>query len=238
MVKQDRTTGQEQIQEKQKQENEQKERERKQFNRRVNYFIMRYMWQVIHGRKRSDEDTIYHAFDTSRERYTRIIDTGNVRFGKTELEDLQQITGLSKDIFTGETRFVCPYVQKRGNEQIRVEITEEDWRAWAAERESGRERKQQKEICKALQRVSTTNMENRDFYRLCFYLKNMEPAPSRTSPDTLRDIVTVINRLSFPLLDGCQVAQLQGLQKLLKEKNVLISSMIVYKNARDKERKK
>jgi len=47
-----------------------------------------------------------------------------------------------------------------------------------------------------------------------------------------------INQLSFSLLDGCQVGQLQKLQKLLKEKNALISSMIVYKNARDKERQK
>ena len=73
---------------------------------------------------------------------------------------------------------------------------------------------------------------------MCFYLKNMEPAPSKTSPETLRHIMTEINQLSFSLLDGCQVGQLQKLQKLLKEKNALISSMIVYKNARDKERQK
>lgn len=208
--------------------------QKKQFNRRVNYFIMRYMWQVIHGRSRGDGDTIYDAFNTNRERYTRIINTGVVRYGRNELADLQQITGLRKEIFTGEERFICPYKGENGE----VQITEQDWKDWDKERKEGQEKVVQKRICECLKKVSTTNIENREFYRLCFYLKNMEPAPSKTSPETLRHIMTEINQLSFSLLDGCQVGQLQKLQKLLKEKNALISSMIVYKNARDKERQK
>ena len=208
--------------------------QKKQFNRRVNYFIMRYMWQVIHGRSRGDGDTIYDAFNTSRERYTRIINTGVVRYGRNELADLQQITGLRKEIFTGEERFICPYKGENGE----VQITEQDWKDWDKERKEGQEKVVQKRICECLKKVSTTNIENIEFYRLCFYLKNMEPAPSKTSPETLRHIMTEINQLSFSLLDGCQVGQLQKLQKLLKEKNALISSMIVYKNARDKERQK
>ena len=208
--------------------------QKKQFNRRVNYFIMRYMWQVIHGRSRGDGDTIYNAFNTSRERYTRIINTGVVRYGRNELADLQQITGLRKEIFTGEERFICPYKGENGE----VHITEQDWKDWDKERKEGQEKVVQKKIWECLKKVSRTNIENREFYRLCFYLKNMEPAPSKTSPETLRHIMTEINQLSFSLLDGCQVGQLQKLQKLLKEKNALISSMIVYKNARDKERQK
>ena len=103
--------------------------QKKQFNRRVNYFIMRYMWQVIHGRSRGDGDTIYDAFNTSRERYTRIINTGVVRYGRNELADLQQITGLRKEIFTGEERFICPYKGENGE----VQITEQDWKDWDKE---------------------------------------------------------------------------------------------------------
>lgn len=75
----------------------------KKFNRQINFFIMRYMWQVIC--ERNPDDTIYKAFQTSRERYTRIINTGVVRYGKGELDSLSQITGLRKEIFLGEVRF-------------------------------------------------------------------------------------------------------------------------------------
>lgn len=101
------------------------------FNRQVNYFIMRYMWQVIC--ERNPEDTIYKAFHTSRERYTRIINTGIVRYAKGELDSLSQITGLRKEIFLGEVRFNCPYKVKIKNAEKKQviekrEITEQECR--------------------------------------------------------------------------------------------------------------
>ena len=57
---------------------------------------MRRMWQVIRGR--SADDTIYKAFETSRERFTRVINTGVIRYGKGELAGLRQLTGLAKEV--------------------------------------------------------------------------------------------------------------------------------------------
>ena len=56
--------------------------EEKKFNRQVNYFIMRYMWQVLC--ERNPEDTIYKAFHTSRERYTRIIKEALIKASKSQ----------------------------------------------------------------------------------------------------------------------------------------------------------
>ena len=96
----------------------------KQFNRQINYFIMRYMWQVVRGR--NSQDTIYLAFGTSRARYTRVIDTGAIRYGVGELAGLQQVTGLRKEIFTGEVRFDCPVPIKPGSDEL-TSITTKDW---------------------------------------------------------------------------------------------------------------
>ena len=89
--------------------------ENKRHNRQINYFIMRYMWQVVCKR---GTGRIYEAFGMSRERYTRIINTGKVRLGKAELSSLQQRTGLREEVFTGAIRFDCSYMVEKGNKLL------------------------------------------------------------------------------------------------------------------------
>lgn len=218
--------------------------EEKKFNRQVNFFIMRYMWQVIC--ERNPNDTIYKAFHTSRERYTRIINTGVVRYGKGELDSLSQITGLKKEIFLGEIRFYCPYeVAKKdaeGKQRIeKSEITDEEWKAlikWRKERTGTKgEKSPQDEICERLRKVKQSDVENWDFYRLCYFLKERTPAPSRVTKEQFRDMVQSVNGLSFSILDKCEVAQLRNLQKLLQEKNKLVAGIITYKEAKSREKK-
>lgn len=215
------------------------------FNRQINYFIMRYMWQVVCGR--NPEDTIYMAFDMSRERYTRIINTGVVRYGKSELDHLSQTTGMKKEIFLGEIRFKCYYtVDKKQADKKEVikeqkEITEEDWKALFAWREKRTGEKGKKSpqgaIYERLRKVKRSDAENWDFYQLCYFLKEREPAPSKVTKEQFRDIVHAITGLSFSVLDKCEVAQLQKVQKLLKEKSSLVSGIIVYKNAKAADKK-
>lgn len=223
----------------------------KKFNRQINYFIMRYMWQVICGR--NPNDTIYMAFHTSRERYTRIINTGVVRYAKGELDSLSQTTGLKKEIFLGEVRFSCPYAvkkkptqenQKTGKKQEPVkeikEITEKEWQdlfQWREVRTGAKGQKSpQDRIYQILRHVKQSDVENWDFYRLCYFLKERTPAPSKVTKEQFRDMQQAISDLSFSILDKCEVGQLQNLQKLLKEKSTLVDGIITYKNARGKEK--
>lgn len=223
----------------------------KKFNRQINYFIMRYMWQVICGR--NPNDTIYMAFNTSRERYTRIINTGVVRYAKGELDSLSQTTGLKKEIFLGEVRFICPYEvkkkpaqenQKTGKkpepEKEIKEITEKEWQElfqWREVRTGAKGQKSpQDKIYQILRHVKQSDVENWDFYRLCYFLKERTPAPSKVTTEQFRDMQQAISDLSFSILDKCEVGQLQNLQKLLKEKSALVGGIIIYKNARDKEK--
>lgn len=216
----------------------------KKFNRQVNYFIMRYMWQVVCGR--NPEDTIYRTFNMSRERYTRIINTGVVRYAKGEVDSLSQITGLRKEIFLGEVRFNCPYeVKTKDAEKKQVtekrEVTEQEWQTLIQWRK-GRKRAKgqvspQDSICECLWKVKQSDVENWDFYRLCYFLKERTPAPSKVTKEQFRDMVKAIGGLSFSMLDKCEVGQLRSLQKLLQEKNRLVVGIITYKEAKDREKK-
>lgn len=176
-------------------EKSKEQEQEKRFNRQVNYFIMRYMWQVIRGRKKSGEYTIYDGFSMSRERYTRVINTGIIRFWRGELDGLYEITGIPKEIFTGERRFLCQYIWKQ--ERGTREITKDDWEEWVDERTSSKDdgetispkRKREKEqwICERLKKAKISE-DNRDFYRLCYYLKYKEAAPLKGPAETMKDI--------------------------------------------------
>lgn len=207
----------------------------KKFNRQINFFIMRYMWQVICGR--NGEDTIYKTFKTSRERYTRIINTGAVRYAIGELDFLTEVTGLKRGIFTGEVRFKCPY--KDG--KTPKEITQEEWDTmfqWREERSREKGTKSpQAEVCEKLQKVKRTDADNWDFYQLCYFLKERKPAPPKLAGEYFRDIVYSIQRLSFSMLDGCRDQQLTDLQKILREKTNLFSGIIACRKAKAEEEK-
>lgn len=202
-------------------------------NRQVNYFIMRRMWQVIRGR--SADDTIYKAFETSRERFTRVINTGVIRYGKGELAGLCQLTGLSEYIFTGKKRFECSY--KDGDKE--QSITREEWVdlfKWRETRNSNEDDKQ-KRIYTLLNKVNKQDEKNPDFYRLCYFLKERKPAPIRLPSSEIRDVMNAINSLSFDMLDGCEPRQLVNLIKLMRSKLTLADSIRVYKEAQGKSTK-
>lgn len=217
--------------------------ENKRHNRQINYFIMRYMWQVVCKR---GTGRIYEAFGMSRERYTRIINTGKVRLGKAELSSLQQRTGLREEVFTGAIRFDCSYMVEKDGKKVEHSISDEQWNdlfKWKeepAQREddcqtenSRRDKAIQNSICKELRKVERNNKENWDFYRLCYFLRERKPAPLKAADVTVRDIENQIRGLTFELLDRCDIGHLQGLQKLLKEKSGLVNGIATYKRAKE-----
>ena len=219
----------------------------KKFNRQINYFIMRYMWQVIHGR--SADNNIYLTFGTSRERYTRTIDTGVIRYGKNELNGLSQLTGIRQEIFTGEVRFNCPYKVRKPKTKDEKEPTIEervistgDWERlfqWRKNRTGVKgTQSPQDEICARLKKVSRTNIENWDFYRMCYFFKSLEPAPLYLTAAQFRENIALLNQLSFSLLDLCSVEQLTELNELLRKKQSLVAGILMYKDEQRKNKRK
>lgn len=232
---------------------EQKEQEQKQaqerkkkmaFNRQINYFIMRYMWQVIRGR--SAEESIYLAFNMSRERYTRILETGKVGYGKNEVTFLWEKTGIPQEIFTGETRFTFP--DKQGNDMI----TEQEWERLFEFREMRRIKRadmnakdtrgalkdadradynQSQSDYKKAERAIEEKLQkaprkgDSPFQRLCSFLKN--GYGSRL--EVLQEVKQALARIKVTLLDECSKSELQELYQALEQKKKMVNAVFVYR---------
>lgn len=212
------------------------EEKRRAFNRQINFYIMRYMWQVMGGRvKGSNRHTIYDVFQTSRERFTRIINTGIVRYKSGELDKLADNMGLRKEILTGEVRFCCPY---EDHGQI-VDISEKDWHTLLDWRSSDSEErtkpselgKVQKAICNILHNVSITDRTNKDFYCLCYFYKNRKPVPKESPEQLLTTVYNTVRQIDFDILNKYEIPILERMRDALSDRLVLIDAIIAYKKA-------
>ena len=214
--------------------------DKKRFNRQVNFFVMREMWQVVRGP--NADDTIYICFYINRKRYTQVIDTGIIRYKKGELVWLQALTGLRKEIFTGEARFECSYKSERGAQDKNNLITAEDWDAlvqWRKQKVKSTKTGNtiQDRVCSLLSKADQRNVETWDFYQLCYFLRERKAAPHKLPSETIQEIETAIKKISFFLLDRSEVGQLKKLHALMKSKQSLLNAMIVYKNEKDTAKK-
>jgi len=243
-----------------REEQKQREKEKKQAeearrlkNRKINFFIMRYMWQEVKGR--SADNTIYRCLGMSRERYTRIIDTGKVRYRKNEIEELEHRTGIPRKIFTGEERFTCQNVK---GEEI---ISSDTWDEFVNRRhrrivlnEKLREGKEQGEAVENIEKALVTAKENykvtekqveeqikratrkgnTSFHRLCTFLKN----GYGIRLERLQDVYSALNYLGFDLLNECSKTELNELYKALSQKMKMVNAVLLYRGARGDFRKK
>ena len=201
----------------------------KSFNRQVNYYVMRYMWQVI--RKRDSGSTIHDELKTSRERYARVINTGTIRYKKNELQNLVEITGMRPEIFTGEARFQCPYIERKKTVN---DITMEEWKTLFEYRtDKSIKSTIEEQIHKRLRNAITDDKKNWDFYQLCFFIRELKAAPKKAVSSQVAEITRTVQGLSFSMLDECDAISLSSLHKALTEKTKLVNGIMTYKQARD-----
>lgn len=199
---------------------------------------------MIHGR--DSEDTVYLACNMSRERFTRIIETGVVRYRKEELKWLTKQTGLSTAIFTGEERFIC-YNRKEQNQES---ISIEDWEFLFKKREERRElkvamsedadeesaaeafkscrdeyKKIEQEICDKLREARRKG--DAQFNKLCAFLRHGYGAKELR----LRELEQALGWVSASILDECNHKELEQLIGLLKKKLEIAVATQIYKQA-------
>ena len=236
-------------------EREEEKEKQKRFNRQINFYYMRHMWQLVCGRSKwNDDDTIYNALNIRRERYTRVIDSGIIRYGKGELDYLVETTGLPKEIFTGEIRFACKYSIEEGTT---VAISDKDWKdlfTWRNKRQALRAKIKQadtnevKKLKAEYNRLAKDDIENRihkqlegfmkakavsdDFMRLRYFMKNRKPAPKISLKEEIKKFKRTVNAFGFDKLDECPIAELKSIQKILAEKLELVSNTLGYKQAK------
>jgi len=240
-----------------REEQKQREKEKKQAieatrlkNRKINFFIMRYMWQEIKGR--SADDTIYLCFGMTRERYTRIIDTGKVRYRENEVEDLEHHTGIPRKIFTGEERFTC---KNEKAEEIISSVTWDDFVNRRHKRiilneklKKSKEKNEANEVIENIEKAlakarkdykiiegqveeqikMATRKGDSSFHRLCAFLKN----GYGIRLERLHDVYSALAYLGFDLLNECSKTELNQLSKALSQKMKMTNAVLMYRGAR------
>ena len=235
---------------KQKTEEEKKE-ETERLNRQINFFVMRTMWQIAHGRGGS---SIYSKLTMSRERFTRVIEYGTVKYRKGEVEKLASTLSVSPDILLGRSRFKFTTKGKGSKEE---DIDPEDWtrlfqfrkdrrvhreemdrinpksEQWENEKkllEGARKAyaKQRDDIQEKLRQYEHKGYTDRNLNRLYTSMKK-----NWTKKDVyLREFEAVMSSLDINTLEECEVNELQNLKRTIKQKDELITALIVYKKAK------
>lgn len=232
--------------------------EQKQLNMKINYYIMRYMWRVIRGRK--SEETIHDFLDTSRDRYTRIINTGKARISKEEKAKWHKRTGLPETVFSGDIRIECAKYEKQDGQSIPRTITTEEWKKLFSLREKRREahenigdnsdkqykaayeksKKKYTQVEKTIQDilVGATRRDSNylEFFQLCYWLKHVEPAPAKFPDEDVKPIIEALSLLTFRKLDECELDLLEPLYKELSQKAKLAKTVFEYKSAQQKQK--
>lgn len=71
---------------------------------RINFYVMREMWQVIRGKNRKGLQgyTIHDSLGMSRPRFERFINGGGTSIPDAELTKLQMLTSVNRDVFDGK----------------------------------------------------------------------------------------------------------------------------------------
>lgn len=229
----------------QEQEKKRERLKQQRFNRRINFYVMRYMWQVVRGRNATDR--IYECLGMSRERYTRAINTGSIRCSSGELDKWEQLTGISKKIFQGEDIFVWHDKNEQGHPGNKANaVSMEQWKeffAWKGQEEvdgqpvvsEKRGKSIEKTIRVKLKNASRTDRDTHHFFQLCYFLEKNKPSPLQESASRLKGIQQALKTLTFSLADDCDIELLTKTVKLLNEKSNMIRGIITYHTEKKKE---
>jgi hypothetical protein len=205
-------------------------------NRQINFFIMRHMWQVICKRSAKEQyDTIYNSFDMSRIRYEKFIKGEKIRWkvietqtkGKfRELDWLEHMTGISKDIFNGDARFVIDGIAKDKWDQFASTLTKDDTEkkkvASPKEKEAELEQKEADDELKrvikaAIEAQNRQDSNNYHFYNLCYYLAERRPNLASRENITLKTVSAALKSVTIETLENADIQALKVFIKLLKD---------------------
>lgn len=237
-----------------KEQKQKQEQERQRLNRQINFLVMRRMWQVLRGRAKagSEGQTIYDAFHMSRERYTRIIRGGNVRFSKEELKRLVTETGVRSEIFEGKDCFHFDAITEKdwkGLFELRVLM---DHHATPKENETeearkAREKKERKEkiqearafeqyLYSIMKQSDVDLLKNPDLYYFAVYLKSGKPAMSIDIETDLQRMTQRLNSVEFAQLERCRADVLQEYLQGLKRQVDITSTLLRYMELKEKKK--
>lgn len=191
-------------------------------NRQINFLVMRKMWQTIRGRNprgTKEPQTIYTDFRMSRERYTRAINGERIRITADELRKLVAQTGLSREIFQGETCFQFKNISRRDWEKLFILRGENIKKSRVFENN----------IYTQMEKDDVDIINNPDFYRFAVYLKHGKPVSNLTLEESIQEEIGRLQKIDVDYIEQCNNDVLQVYAAELKKQLDLVTTIIHYK---------
>ena len=193
----------------------QKAEEERKLNRKINFFVMREVWNIIRGRATKEMDvnrTIYEVFGIRRERYSRAIDIGVIRLTKDEMKELVKKTGVENAIFEGKKCFQFE------------NITRKEWEELFGLRENIKAFN--KAAKNTIAKITEKDLKNgTNLYNLSMYFK----FGISTTAFSLENIVSQLEQTKFEQLDDCKVEVLEKYLNVLDKQTNIVAAIVQYK---------
>lgn len=229
--------------------------------RQINFYVMRYLWQIICGRQPRGRktETLYHYIGINKQRYINVLNGYNIRFSARELDDLVINTGISHNIFIGNRRLhidgvtdkewdeFCMLRDKRAQEREAHNAMVEKLGAGlvtpeiaevleaSAEKKTRSEAQIQLEsrIKAAIRNQERDDKSNADFFYVCYYMehKSKYVNPESTLGQVLR-LSEALSQTTVYLLEGLEEKELKEYRKTLMEQVKRIDAVQVYRTAK------
>lgn len=204
-------------------------------NRRINYTIIRMMWDAMYGnfgicRVRGCEDdreSLTGTFEISKYKWDAMIaGTGKNSYGNKSqklFHRLEQKTGIPHQVFTGEER-ICLNEESFDKALERRFVNDED------DENYSKYRNMKKKIFQSLKNMEPDYDANKTLFLVWYFIKYKVPyIASVRSGSELIQFSSVLQRIQIKYLKRLSLSDLQEYQKILKQQLELVSAVIVYK---------
>lgn len=210
---------------------QEKKQQSQTMNRRINFLVMRKMWQKIRGRAKKNSgnrETIYQAFGMSRERYTRAINGEKIRFSQKELKELVERTGVSAEIFQGKTYFQFDA------------ISQQDWEKLFKLRDTDMKQARiyEHNLYEQMQKSDMDIVRNPDLYRFAVYVQSMAPVTDLRLEREMQETIDWMKKTSVRKLERCEPGILQEYLSELEKQMDIVRTLVHYRELKQESETK
>lgn len=210
---------------------QEKKQQRQTMNRRINFLVMRKMWQKIRGRAKKNSgnrETIYQAFGMSRERYTRAINGEKIRFSQKELKELVERTGVSAEIFQGKTCFQFDAISQQDWEKL-FELRDTDMK---------QARIYERNLYEQMQKSDMDIVRNPDLYRFVVYVQSMASVTDLRLGREMQETIDWMKKTSVRKLERCEPGILQEYLSELEKQMDIVKTLVHYRELKQESETK
>lgn len=206
-------------------------------NRRINYMLIRKIWDAINGGLghcgvrgfENERTSLTGMFETSKYKWDGMI-SGDIHIHSSEAQPkrLEKKTGIPQKVFTGEERIVL--MDDEYNQALERQYVKEDSSsAWKKEYKAIKRR-----MFQSFKNMEPDYDKNRTLYLIWHFIKYKEPfVVSVKSGSEFKQLSMTLNRIQIKHMDRTAIDELKKYREALRRQYDLVSAVIIYRTEKE-----